>query len=146
MDEQVAAEADAGARRFLTFRVDRRLYALPADEVSEVIRMPAAARVPQSPRSLLGLANLRGSVVPLASLRRLLGLDDLQASSDARAIVLDGSAPVALAVDGVDALIALDASQVETRQAQLAAEDGEVLRGAFQTGAGRGVAKILDIK
>lgn len=146
MDEPAASEGDSGARRFLTFRVDRRLYALPADEVSEVIRMPAAARVPQSPKSLLGVANLRGSVVPLASLRRLLGLDDLRVSADARAIVLDGAAPVALAVDGVDALVALDAAQVESRQAQLAADEGEVLRGAFQTGAGRDVAKILDIK
>jgi purine-binding chemotaxis protein CheW len=137
---------DAGARRFLTFRIDKRLYALPVDEVSEVIRMPAVARVPQSPRSLLGLANLRGSVLPLASLRALLGRGEDAGLADARAIVLDGAAPVALAVDAVEALVTLEARQLETRQAQLSAEDGEVLRGAFRSRAGQDVAKILDVR
>jgi purine-binding chemotaxis protein CheW len=135
-----------GARRFLTFRVDQRLYALPAEEVSEVIRLPAVARVPQSPKSLLGVANLRGSVLPVASLRALLGGEEGIASADARAIVLDGAAPVALAVDTVDALVTLGSDQVETRQAKLAAHPGERLRGAFQTRAGQDVAKILDIR
>ena len=119
-----------GQRRFLTFRVDQRLYALPADEIAEIIRLPAVARVPLSPRSLLGVANLRGSVLPLASLRALLGGAADGGAPDARAIVLGGAAPVALAVDSVDALVTLDASQVETRQAALAADDGEMLRGA----------------
>jgi purine-binding chemotaxis protein CheW len=138
-------EAD-GVRRFLTFRVDRRLYALPADEVSEVIRLPAVARVPQSPKSLLGVANLRGSVLPVASLRALLGREEGAASADARAIVLDGAAPVALAIDTVDALVTLHADQVETRQAELAAHPGERLRGAFQARADQDVAKILDVR
>jgi purine-binding chemotaxis protein CheW len=137
---------DAGARRFLTFRVDQRLYALPAEEVAEVIRLPTAARVPQSPRSLLGVANLRGSVLPLASLRALLGREDEAATADTRAIVLDGAAPVALAVDAVDALVVLDGGQVETRQAELATLPGEVLRGAFQARAGQETAKILDVR
>ena len=146
MADLTSSRAKSDARRFLTFRVEKRLYALPADEVSEVIRMPAVARVPQSPRSLLGVANLRGSVLPMASLRALLGRGEDGASSDRRAIVLDGAAPVALAVDGVDALVTLDEDQVERRQVELAAEDGEVLRGAFRTGGGQDVAKILDIK
>ena len=140
-----------GQRRFLTFRVDQRLYALPADEIAEIIRLPAVARVPLSPRSLLGVANLRGSVLPLASLRALLGGAADGGAPDARAIVLGGAAPVALAVDSVDALVTLDASQVETRQAALAADDGEMLRGAFQIEAGQikagqAVAKILDVR
>ena len=59
--------------RFLTFRIDGQLYALPAEQVAEVIRLPAVARVPQAPKGLLGLANLRGTVLPVASLRGLLG-------------------------------------------------------------------------
>src|SRR4029077_16909873 len=101
--------------RFLTFRANGQLYALPAEQVSEVICMPAVARMPQAPRGLLGLANLRGTVLPVASLRGLLGADE-PAGATARAIVLDGAAPVALAVDGVEALVTVDADQIETRQ------------------------------
>ena len=94
--------------------------------------MPAVARVPQAPKGLLGLANLRGTVLPVASLRGLLG-GEARTDAATRAIVLDGAAPVALAVDAVEALVTVDAEQIETRQAELAAEPGELLKGAFAT-------------
>jgi purine-binding chemotaxis protein CheW len=130
--------------RFLTFRVGGELYALPAQQVAEIIRLPAVARVPQAPRGLLGLANLRGNVLPVASLQGLLGG---AATTDAttRAIVLDGAAPVALAVDVVEALVTVDAEQIETRQAELVAKPGEILKGAFATDGKKSVVKILDI-
>jgi purine-binding chemotaxis protein CheW len=132
----------AGSRRFLTFRVGKRLYALPAEWVIEVIRIPLVARVPQAPKALLGVANLRGAVLPLVSLRLLLGMDESAAS---RAIVCDDGAPVAIAVDAVDALITVESSRVETKVAELSLELGERLKGVFSLGEGRGEAKILDV-
>jgi purine-binding chemotaxis protein CheW len=132
--------------RFLTFRANGQLYALSADKVAEVIRLPEVARVPQAPKGLLGLANLRGDILPVASLRGLLGVDEAAASATSdRAIVLEGAAPVALAVDGVDALVTIDAGKIETRQAELAMKPGERLEGAFAADGKNAVAKILDI-
>lgn len=140
------------AERFLTLRVDDRLYALATDQVAEVIRLPAVARVPQAPKGLLGLANLRGTVLPVASLRGLLDLPEAAGpatAATARAIVLDGDAPAALAVDAVEALVTVESEQIETRQTELAVRPGEQLKGAFATTASGGsqgaVAKILDI-
>jgi purine-binding chemotaxis protein CheW len=133
--------ADASQSRFLTFRTGGRLYALPAGEVAEIIRVPSVARVPQAPKALLGVANLRGAVLPLVSLRALLGLAD---EGGARAIVLDGGAPVAIAVDAVEALVTVDAERIETRPAQLSAEPGERVTGVFPQGDG--AAKILDLQ
>jgi len=135
----------ATARRFLTFRMGERFYALPAEQVAEVIRVPVVARVPQAPKSLMGVANLRGSVLPVASLRGLLGQDVMPGSSS-RAIVLDGAAPVALAVDSVDALVSIQSDRVETGRAALAAQPGEQLTGAFRTKGGQDVVKVLDIQ
>jgi purine-binding chemotaxis protein CheW len=132
-------------RRFLTFRVADQCYALPGEEVSEIILIPPVARLPHSPKSLMGLANLRGSVLPMIDLRSLLGRGAFTQSVNSRAIVLTGASPIALAVDTVDALVALKTGQVETRQTELAAEQGEALRGTFQSNAGLGVTKILDL-
>jgi purine-binding chemotaxis protein CheW len=133
------------AERFLTFRVNGELYALPANQVTEVIRLPAVARVPQAPKGLLGLANLRGSVLPVASVRGLVGAEE-SAEATTRAIVLDGAAPVALAVDVVEALVAVETEQIETRQAELATRPGERLKGAFAVDGRKAIAKILDIE
>ncbi|MEO8465273.1 MAG: chemotaxis protein CheW [Gammaproteobacteria bacterium] len=139
--------ADTGAvRRFLTFRLARTLYALPAEFVFEVIPIPAAARVPHSPSALLGLANLRGTVLPLVGLRELLGLSDTQVTSASKAIVLDAGTPVALAVESVESLAAVAADRIEVREAELSAQAGEKLTGTFQSTADAEVAKVLDIK
>lgn len=130
--------------RFLTFHANERLYALPAEQVVEIIRLPDIARVPQAPKGLLGLANLRGSIVPVASLRGLLGGSETDGLAT-RAIILEGLAPVALSVDAVDALVNVDVGKIETRQTELAAKPGERLKGAFATDGKNAVAKILDI-
>jgi purine-binding chemotaxis protein CheW len=147
MADPAATPADSAAtRRFLTFRMDRRLYAAPAEDVAEVIRVPAVARVPQGPASLLGIANLRGAVLPVASLRGLLGAAEAPASAASRAIVLQGGAPVALAVDSVGALVSVEAGDIETRRAELAEAPGERLLGVFQPQGGGDVARVLDIR
>jgi purine-binding chemotaxis protein CheW len=131
-------------QRYLTFRTEDRLYALPARQVSEVIRPTALARVPQAPKSLLGLANLRGAVIPVAGMRELLGREETATTPTSRLIVLDGEAPVALAVDQVAALVAVALSDVNREDAELSALAGEQLRGVFQ--ADGKVIKILDIQ
>ena len=130
--------------RFLTFRSEGRLYAVAAHKVAEVVRMTTLARVPQAPKSLLGLANLRGAVVPVAGMRSLLGRSEIAASEQSRLVVLGGAMPVALAVDEVAALVTVDARNINSDEAELSAETDERLEGVFQTSAG--VTKILNIE
>jgi purine-binding chemotaxis protein CheW len=138
------------SRRFLTFRVADRRYALPAEDVSEVIPVPPVARLPLSPKCLMGLANLRGAVIPVLDPLILMQREAIVLGATARAIVLAGSAQIALAVERVDSLVSIEAGRIETRQAEPVAEPGEILLGAFQTvglqpGAEHDVTRILDL-
>jgi purine-binding chemotaxis protein CheW len=137
--------ANSSLHRFLTFRVDAQLYALRSAEVSEVIRVPAVARIPQGPSALLGLANLRGSVLPVASLRTLLNKPIANDPLNERAIVLDIGAPLALVVDSMATLETADAEHIETRKNELSATVAEKLLGSFSFGTDKKIAKILDI-
>jgi len=131
-------------QRFLTFKSDGRFYALPAASVAEVVRVPPLARVPQAPRSLMGLINLRGSVVPVASVRALLGRESATTTPTSRLIVLDGASTVALAVDEVTSLVRIAPDKVKTAEADVASESGEYLQGVFEDSSH--VTKILDIR
>jgi purine-binding chemotaxis protein CheW len=146
MDE--IKESQTGPRiqqqRFLTFRLEQQVYALPAESVSEVIHVPAVARVPQAPPALLGIANLRGAIVPLVSLRGLLGVVDAASYSTSRAIVLAGNPPAAVAVDAVHALVSIEVDRIEAHQVKLGGGAHERLTGAFQTASG--TVKVLDIQ
>ena len=144
MAEVPARARDLEVRRYLTFRSGAQSYALPAEEVAEIILLPPLARLPQCPAALLGMANLRGSVIPVASLRALLG--QVAGPVSARAILLGGAAPVAISVDQVDTLVSLDATRVKISQTELGAQSGEFLRGAFQSQTGGNFTKILDLQ
>jgi purine-binding chemotaxis protein CheW len=134
------------ARGFLTIRVGERRYALRAEDVEEIVRVPAMTRVPQSPAALLGIANLRGSVLPVASLRGLLGMAEQSATSAARAVVLGLDSRVAVAVDSVDALETMAQDRIHSSHVELGTIAGEQVTGSFQAASDGGAVKILDIK
>ena len=132
--------------RFLTFHVGGQLYALRSEDVLEVIRMPAVARVPQGPPALLGIGNLRGAVLPIAGLRQLLGKSAATDNSSERAIVLDIGAPIAVLVDAVAALEYAGEAQIDIGPRAVGADGTERLLGALSLAGDKGVAKILDIE
>ncbi|MGH8228244.1 MAG: chemotaxis protein CheW [Steroidobacteraceae bacterium] len=140
------AQQQFDSRRFLTFYVGGQLYALRSEDVLEVIRLPAVARVPQGPPALLGIGNLRGAVLPIADLGQLLGKSAALAGPGARAIVLDIGAPIAILVDTVAALEYAAEDRIDTRPKEVGADGAERLLGVLAVTADKGVAKILDIK
>jgi purine-binding chemotaxis protein CheW len=93
----------AVAESYLTVQVGDERFAFPASDVAEVIRPPAVTRVPLGPSSLVGVANLRGAVMPVVSLHALLGSEGAP-SETARVVVLDRGAPVGLMIDKVASL------------------------------------------
>ena len=110
-----------------------------------MLLVPPAARLPHSPKSLMGLANLRGTVIPLIDSHAMLGLGAFTSGTTSRAIVLNGPVRTALAVDAVEQLLTLDARGVETARPDLTAEAGEILLGAFQAGPDHPITRILDL-
>ncbi|TCH96099.1 chemotaxis protein CheW [Roseococcus sp. SYP-B2431] len=95
----------ASAHR-LTVRAGDTRVAIAAGNVAEVIRSPRISRVPNGPAGLLGVMHLRGTVLPVVSLRGLLGAQDVPAGAE-RVVVLRRDPPVGLAVDAVEALRAV---------------------------------------
>jgi len=93
--------------KVLSFRVGELRLAVAASDVAQVLRSPRVTRVPHAPACLTGVANLRGTVIPVLSLASLLGQDS-GASATSRIILLDRSPPLGLAVDEVTALATID--------------------------------------
>jgi len=62
-----------GTQQFVVFIAGEEVFAADMTPVKEIIRVPDVVRVPLAPAALEGLANLRGKVLPIISLRRLFG-------------------------------------------------------------------------
>jgi chemotaxis signal transduction protein len=55
-------------------RLKNQYFAVPIQNVREMLMMPEIARVPKVPDYIRGVINLRGQVMPLVDLRRRLGM------------------------------------------------------------------------
>jgi len=55
--------------KLLTFAIDRQRFAIGADFIQEVVRAVRLAQIPDAPRIVEGLIDLRGTVVPVLDIR-----------------------------------------------------------------------------
>jgi purine-binding chemotaxis protein CheW len=94
-----APEADA---RTLTFSVGSELLGIQASLVQEIAPLPRLARVPHAPEALMGVAQVRGVIVPVLSAASLLGREQ---SPVHRMIVTEMDGPVGLGVTGVSQIV-----------------------------------------
>jgi len=64
-----AAAAGAGSRQVLTFSLGAEHYGVDILRVQEIRGWSPVTRIPQVPPHVLGVLNLRGSIVPIIDLR-----------------------------------------------------------------------------
>jgi len=59
-----SGELTPPSRQFCVFRAGRERFCLPVLEVEEVVDWPLVTRVPLGPPFLMGVFNLRGTIIP----------------------------------------------------------------------------------
>jgi purine-binding chemotaxis protein CheW len=90
------------ALRACLFALSGSRFAVDVRGAREVAVFDELTVVPRAPRQLLGVANLRGTVIPIADVGPLLGLPELRPGRSVRTLVLrDGALLAAVAVDDV---------------------------------------------
>jgi purine-binding chemotaxis protein CheW len=65
LDNENLAEERRPERQYCVFRAGRERFCLSVLEIEEVVDWPMVTRVPLSPAFLMGIFNLRGTIVPL---------------------------------------------------------------------------------
>ncbi|CAK0766340.1 purine-binding chemotaxis protein CheW [Gammaproteobacteria bacterium] len=147
-EKNATVGGDAGqateARQFVTFFVGKEIFAVPMAPVREIIRVPAVVHVPMSPASLEGLANLRGQVLPVISLRRLFGFEDKPHDDATRALVIDFGTPAGFVVDRVASVVTVEADQIEGVEAIQSTVNTDLLTGMLKKVSGHDMVMILD--
>ncbi len=70
------------------FVVGNEEFSVPILSIQEIIKPIEWTRVPRTPEYVLGVFNLRGSVIPLIDLRKKFGLSSEKMTDDSRFIVM----------------------------------------------------------
>ncbi len=131
-------------RQFVTFIAKDEVFAVDMAPVQEIIRVPEVVRVPLAPHTLEGLANLRGKVLPIISLRRLFGFEEHEYDDATRAVVIDLGQPLGFVVDKVASVIGVETTKIEDVGAISSTVNTELLAGMIKDVGGHAMIMILD--
>ncbi len=113
-------------KEYLAFHLETETYAVPIEDVREIVKVPLLTEVPRGQKGLLGVMNLRGEVLPVYDVKHRLGLiahppvvtgpTDLPRAARV-VLVRDEQGDAGVLVDGVDEVVKLWVSRFEAAPA-----------------------------
>jgi purine-binding chemotaxis protein CheW len=111
-------KAGAASRQVLTFSLNEETYGVDILRVQEIRGWSVVNRIPQTPPHVLGVLNLRGSIVPIIDLRVRFGLASAEFTPLTVIIVLSiktakGSSEFGLVVDSVSDVVDIRGEDVK---------------------------------
>lgn len=100
--------------QLVSFELGGEEYGVDVLAVREIIRMPAITRMPNTQDYVEGIINLRGTVVPIISLRKRFGLCESETDHNSRILVMEvGDGMTGFVVDAVSEVIRIRSTEIQ---------------------------------
>ena len=113
--EKISETRSAGAREYLTFRLDQEEYGIDILKVQEIRGYEPPTRIANAPAFIKGVVNLRGTIVPIVDMRLKFGCSKAAYNTFTVVIVLHlRQRVVGIVVDSVSDVLELAQENVKT--------------------------------
>jgi purine-binding chemotaxis protein CheW len=109
-----AAGTDGQVIQLVSFTLDDVEYGIDILQVHEILRIPEITRLPNTPKFICGVINLRGNVIPVVDVRERFGFRKAAVTDESRIIVIESEGKqIGLFVDNVSQVIRLNVSNID---------------------------------
>jgi purine-binding chemotaxis protein CheW len=117
MDQAVKAMEEKEGK-YLTFTLAEEEYGIGILKIKEIIGMMAITTVPQTPKFVKGVINLRGKVIPVIDLRLRFGIESMDYTERTCIIVVEidgtaGTVQIGIVVDAVSEVLNITGKDIE---------------------------------
>jgi purine-binding chemotaxis protein CheW len=134
-DEESQIEEHFDLKSVLWFTLGCEEYAIKVDHVQTVLDEMALTPVPNTPRFVLGVINLRGVIIPVIDLKEMFQMPRSE-TDDRMAVVLEiENMRVGIAVDKVREVLDIDFSALQAPPPSLSGLGAEYVKGIHRMGA-----------
>jgi len=100
--------------QLVTFRIGNEEFGFDIFKVKEINKMMDITQIPNSQSTVKGVVNLRGSVIPVVSLREKLNFSEKEHNSNTRIIVVEyQNKSIGFIVDEVNEVLRIESSIIE---------------------------------
>jgi len=101
-------------QQHIGFRLQSGEFAIPIMRVREIINLPEITHIPQSLSYFRGITNLRGSVIPVVDLKKLMHIPEMEGGNTKVIVISTGRITYGLLVDGITGVITIEESAIES--------------------------------
>jgi purine-binding chemotaxis protein CheW len=109
-----SAEGDGLVIQLVSFTLDEVEYGVDILQVHEILRIPEMTRLPNTPKFIRGVINLRGNVIPVVDVRERFGFKLGQTTENSRIIVVESEGKlIGLFVDNVSQVIRINEENID---------------------------------
>jgi purine-binding chemotaxis protein CheW len=123
------------ANQFLTFTLNDEEYGIEILRVQEIKGFSRITPIPNTPRYIKGVLNLRGTVVPVVDLRAKFSMAETEYNQFTVIIVVNvGKRVVGLVVDAVSDVLNIGKNEMQVPPDMGAAVDTSFMTGMARTG------------
>jgi len=106
--------ANKSSELFITFNLSEKIYAMPAENIIEIVQLPALTLLEKAPDYIIGLLNLRGSIVNVIDLSMILGFNRKVYSAECQVLILNANdQKIGIIIDSVKDVIQLEKKFIE---------------------------------
>lgn len=104
------AAPEVQTEKYLLFVSDGLLFGVPAEAAVEIITSYTVTWLPLVPGHIRGIINLRGQIIPILDIRRMLGREDMD--SHCTIILQTDGNQIGILVDRVEKMVGLKTSSI----------------------------------
>lgn len=134
--------------KYLTFILGQEEYGIGIKKIREIIGLIPITAIPEMPRYIKGVINLRGKVIPVVDLRLRFGMPEIDYTERTCIVVVemiseDVHATIGIVVDAVSEVMNIKAGDIENTPSFGTRLNTDYILGMAKIG--KGVKILLDI-
>lgn len=130
-EEQI--DSDFNLQKVLWFKLGYEDYAISVEFVQTVVTEGLLTPVPNTPRFVRGVINLRGTLMPVVDLKEMFQMPGARDDADTMMVILEaGTMKVGIIVDKVNEVLEIDYSKLQPPPASVSGFGAEYIVGMFK--------------
>ncbi|SFI14196.1 purine-binding chemotaxis protein CheW [Tindallia magadiensis] len=117
-------------KQYVIFKLEKEEYGVEINHVQEITEHKTVTSVPNTPAFIEGIINLRGSIVPIVSIKKRFNLAQEEVGEDHRIIIINlEEKQVGFIVDDASQVLTISEEQIEKAPEVIAGADREYITG-----------------
>lgn len=131
--------------RFSVFIIAEKLFGIELSYVDEVITLPKISKIPSSPRNILGVFSLRGTILTLITINEILGMPILEIEEEKMVLVVEyQNQRIGIIVEKVLDVVNVDEAEIQLPSRDMSHKMARNIIGLYDK-EGIGIINLLNL-